>query len=495
MGRLGAASLAGLARTIRRPSYDRTRLAVGMAHLGVGAFHRCHQSEYTDDALEAEFGPWGEVGISIRAPQLEPTLGAQGGLYTRTLRDEGRSELRVIGCMREVIDAQDDSNLAVTALAAPRISIVTMTVTEKGYCHFPATGALDLNHPDIVHDLADNGSPRSVPGVLVAALDRRRQSGAGGLTLMSCDNIPGNGKILSNVVTALAERRSPVLAAWIAGQVRFPSSMVDRIVPATTSADLAAATDSLGMEDRAAVVGEPFRQWVIEDDFHGARPRWDLAGAELVGDVEPYELIKMRVLNGAQSTMSYLGALVGLEYTFQDVRDPLIAGFVRRMLVDETARGLPSGAMDVPDYIELTFRRLHNTAIQHRNHQIATDGSQKIVQRLLNPIRACIEQGRGYDHLAAAVAAWMAYLLHGSRRFGARWTPSDPWADRARRIADDVGNDPLALTRAMLAIEPIFGTDLSANDMFARTVARHLQGWLVEDPRRHLASLLTATVS
>jgi fructuronate reductase len=494
MGRLGAASLAGLARTVRRPGYDRMRLVVGMAHLGVGAFHRCHQSEYTDDSLEAEFGPWGEIGINIRAPLLAPTLGAQDGLYTRTLRDEGVAESRVIGCLRETLDALDDTAPAIAALAAPRISIVTMTVTEKGYCHFPATGRLDFDHPDIAVDLQGKGSPRSVPGVLVAALDRRRQSGAGGLTLMSCDNIPGNGGILSSAVTALAERRSPALAEWIAGNVRFPSSMVDRIVPATTEADLAAAA-ALGLEDRAAVVGEPFRQWVIEDRFLGARPRWDLAGAELVGDVEPYEQVKMRVLNGAQTTMSYLGALVGLDYTFEDVRDPGIAAFVRRMLIEETAPGLPTGAMDIPDYIELTFRRLLNKSIRHRNHQIATDGSQKIVQRLLNPIRACIARSIGFDHLAAAVAAWMAYLLAASPRFGARWTPSDPWAERVRRIGDEIGGDASALVRAVLAIEPIFGADLPANDILVRAVTRHLQGWLLGDPRRHLGDIVAATVS
>ncbi len=196
MDRLGAATLAGLARAVRRPAYDRTKLTVGMAHLGVGAFHRCHQAEFTDDALGAEFGPWGEIGISIRPPLLSPMLVAQDGLYTRTLRDEGTTVLRAIGCLRETVDAQNDGEIAVAALAAPRISIVSMTVTEKGYCHKPATGLLDFDHPDIAHDLAGAGSPRSAPGVLVAALARRRESGAGGLTLMSCDNIPGNGKIL-----------------------------------------------------------------------------------------------------------------------------------------------------------------------------------------------------------------------------------------------------------------------------------------------------------
>jgi len=420
-------------------------------------------------------------------------LGAQDGLYLRTLRDEGMTETRVIGSMREVVDAQDNTERAIATLAAPRIRLATMTITEKGYCHRPATGQLDATHPDIAHDLAGQGAPRSVPGVLVAALERRQATKAGGITLMSCDNIPSNGKILANVVTALAAQKSRVLGAWIADHVRFPSSMVDRIVPATTDADLAFAAETAGIEDRATVVGEPFRQWVMENNFHGTHPRWDLAGAEIVDDVEPYELIKMRVLNAAQSAMSYLGALAGLDYTFEDVRDSTIAPFVRRMLEIETAPSLPKRAMDVPSYIELTFRRLHNKAIQHRNHQIATDGSQKIVQRLLNPLRACIARGAGYDRLAVAVASWMAYLLAASPRFGARWTPSDPWADSVRRIGDE-SDEVATLVRRILAIEPIFGTDLPANPALARTLARHLTGLLIGDSQAYLGSLLAAPV-
>lgn len=491
MSRLGAATLGSLPAAVRRPRYDRDRLAVGMAHVGVGAFHRCHQAEFTDDALEAEFGAWGVVGVNIRAPELAPTLGGQDGLYTRTLRDESVAETRVIGCLRGVIDAQADPAPAIAALAAPHIRLATMTVTEKGYCHFPATGRLDPDHPDILHDLDHPEAPRSLPGVLAAALEARRRSGAGSMTLISCDNIPANGKILSAVVRTFAEQRSRDLAAWIGEHVRFPSTMVDRIVPATAAGDLAHAASVLALEDRAAVVGEPFRQWVIEDDFAAGRPSWEAAGAEFVKDVTPYELIKMRVLNGAQTAMCYLGALLGLDYTFEDVRDADIAAFVRRMLTIETRPGLPRGtAIDVDAYIDLTFRRLRNTAICHRNHQIATDGSQKIVQRILNPIRDCLARGAGFEHLAAIVAAWMAYLLAASPRFGARWEPSDPWAAAARRIGDEVGPDAPMLAARMLALEPIFGTDLPANAAFRDTVARHLAGFLMGDARRHLAGIV-----
>jgi len=243
-----------------------------MGHIGVGAFHRCHQAEYTDDALEAEFGPWGVVGINIRGPRLAETLGAQDGLYVRTLRRGDESDLRVIGCIRQTIDAEREIEVALEALARPEISVVTLTVTEKGYCYRPATGRIDEANPDIAHDLSEGAPPRSLPGVLVAALERRKERGAGGLTLISCDNIPANGRILAAVVEEFAARRAPDLLGWLADNVRFPSTMVDRIAPATTGRDLARVAQACGLEDRATVVGEPFRQWAIEDDFYGDRP-------------------------------------------------------------------------------------------------------------------------------------------------------------------------------------------------------------------------------
>ena len=223
------------------------------------------------------------------------------------------------------------------------------------------------------------GTPRSAPGVIVAALDRRRAIGAPGLTLLSCDNIPANGAILRGVVRDLARARSAALEQWISDRVAFPSSMVDRIAPATSAADIAEISAVLGLSDPCCVVGEPFRQWVIEDRFTGARPPWDAAGAEFVADVSGHELIKMRVLNGAQTTLSTLGALAGLDYTFEDVRHPVLERFVRRMLEEETAPTLPRvRGMDAQGYIDMSLKRLRNANIRHRNHQIATDGSQRL---------------------------------------------------------------------------------------------------------------------
>ncbi|MCP4380762.1 MAG: mannitol dehydrogenase family protein, partial [Hyphomicrobiales bacterium] len=307
--------LSALPASVRTPGYDRSDLKIGMAHVGVGAFHRCHQAEYTDDLLGERFDRWGVVGINIRDPRLGETIGRQDGLYTRLLRDNDTVDARVIGCMLDTVDSQAAAEPALRVLAAPEIELVTLTVTEKGYCHKPASGLLDRSHPDIVHDLANPDDPRSLPGLVVCALERRMQSHARPITVVSCDNIPSNGAILENVVRALAEKRGTGLSDWITANAAFPSTMVDRIVPATTEGDRQTIVDGFGYRDLAPVVGEPFRQWVIENRFAGRAPAWDLAGATLADDVAPFELLKMRVLNAAQTALCYLGLLAGHEHT------------------------------------------------------------------------------------------------------------------------------------------------------------------------------------
>lgn len=475
LGRLPAA--------VQKPAYDRASLSAGMAHLGVGAFHRCHQGEYTDDLLSLQFDRWGIVGINIRPPALADTLGRQGGLYTRLIRENDHVEARVIGSIVKVVDSQDSADPALAVLASPDIELVTMTATEKGYCHIPSTGALDLGHPDIVHDLANPQAPRSLPGILARALEQRRAAHGRKLTLLSCDNIPTNGVILENVVRSFAERRGYGLAEWIAANAAFPSAMVDRIAPAVTQDDLDSVEQWFGYRDGAVAVGEPFRQWVIEQKFAGRMPRWDLAGATFVDDVTPFEHLKMRVLNGAQTTLATLGVLAGLEHTFDAIADPLLSVFVRRMLVEETLPTLtPVPGMEPNAYIEQSLGRLKNTAIRHRNHQIATDGSQKIVQRLLNPIRDRLSQGAGIGLLSVPVAGWMAYLILASARFGKPWPVSDPYAGRIAAIADETGRDVPALASAILAIDTIFDPGLAADETFRKTVTSALGELLSDDP-------------
>jgi fructuronate reductase len=492
MQRLTPGNMSQLPPAVRLPRYDRTRLAIGIAHIGVGAFHRCHQAEYTDDMLETAFGPWGVVGINIRPPRLAACLGPQHGLYTRTLKRAPHTDTRLIGCIKATIDVESPASAqaAVAALAAPTVSTITLTLTEKGYCHNPATGALDLSNASLTQDLKSSGVPATALGLLIESFEQRISDNAGPVTVLSCDNIPSNGRVLQRVLTEFAAASGSAAANWISQNVACPSSMVDRIVPAATQADIDFVANRLGVLDRAAVIGEPFRQWVIEDSFASRRPPWDLAGAQFVSDVEPYEKIKMRVLNAAQSTLSHLGPFLGHVFSHQAITDPLLANLVRRMLVEETASTLPQvEGMGVANYIETTFERIGNTAIQHRCHQIGTDGSQKIVQRILNPMRERVAAGRPARLLTLAAASWIAYVLAGAERFGRRWGPDDPYGSRLLSLAKSSGGDLFALTRQILSIEPIFGAAPPSSDLCI-AVAGHLEGLLSGNPRNYLASVL-----
>ncbi|MDQ2634608.1 MAG: mannitol dehydrogenase family protein [Pseudomonadota bacterium] len=475
---------------IHRPGYDRATTRIGFAHIGVGAFHRCHQAEYTDDALEAGADDRAEIGINLRPPAIEDQLGPQDGLYTRLLVDGDKADARVIGSIRRVLDAGREPGKAVAALADPGIDIITMTVTEKGYCHVPASGALDWDRPEISEDLRRAAGRQSLPGFLAEMLGQRMAADAP-VTLISCDNIPGNGKLLKNVVSSFAEASDRTLAAWISDNVRFPSTMVDRIVPATRPEDVARVKEITGLDDQGVVVGEPFRQWVLEDAFNRPRPRWDVAGAEFVGDVEPYEFIKMRVLNACQTALSYLGALSGLGTTCDDVHDPLLKSFAERMILSESAAVLPYvPGMEVGPYLDLTLSRLGNRAIRHTNHQIATDGSQKINQRILQPLRDRMARSLASPLLEMAVAGWVAYLAKSQPGFGPDWEASDqimPFvADIAKRSQGDIG----VFTRLFIENRAIFGDGLAQNTGFIGRVGSAARIMLEDGVAKALAGTM-----
>ena len=496
LGRNLALITGALPKEVRRAGYDRSALRAGMAHVGVGAFHRCHQAEYTDDVLEQRFDRWGVIGINVRAPLLADTLGRQDGLYTRILRRDGNIDARVIGCVLQTVDSQESPEPALRVLAAPDIDVVTLTITEKGYCHKPARGELDPDRAEVAHDLSHPEAPLSVPGLIARALELRMQTHGRPLTIISCDNIPANGVILGNVVGAMMERRDPALARWAQANAAFPSTMVDRIVPATAPADLEMVEQNFGYRDLAVVGGEPYRAWIIEERFAGRVPRWDLAGAQLAHDVRPFELIKMRVLNAAQTSLAYLGLLAGHEHTSDDMTDPLLVAFVRRMLVEESLPTLPQVPGISPlDYVEQSLERLRNKAIRHRNHQIATDGSQKIVQRLLNPIRERLRRRESVLLLSVVVAAWMVYLILPSKRFGGRWTTEDPYGARIAGIAERIGRDSEALATEILAINAIFDRELAERAEFRSTIARHLDQLLSDEPMAYLRQIMEQRVA
>jgi fructuronate reductase len=491
MRRLSPGLLPELPPSVRQPQYDRETLQIGIAHIGVGAFHRCHQAEFIDDMLEARFGRWGVLGLNLTAPSLADLLAPQDCLYSRTLRRDERAETRIIGALREVIDIEDkpSAEAAIAAVGGSEISVATMTVTEKGYCLTPSTGALDFDNPALRADLEGAFPPRTLLGLLALALERRRQTAGAPLTLISCDNVPSSGARLGAAVLKFAASRSAGLARWIEDRVTFPCAMVDRIVPATSPDDIEDVSSELGARDPATVVGEPFRQWVIEDKFAGERPALDLDGATFVADAKPYEQIKMRVLNAAQSTLAHQGALVGHEFTFQAAADPVLAALTRKMLERETSTTLPKLAgMEVAPYIEQSIARIRNTAIRHRCHQIGTDGSQKIVQRLVGPLRERLAAGQPAGLLTLSVASWIAYGLSGARRFGARWTPSDPYAETVIAIGER-NSDWSELTKSILSIAPIFGTGMARPELVA-AIARRLRGLLGGDARGYLRERL-----
>ncbi len=490
MRRLAEASLSELSQTVRRPRYDRSRLRVGMAHIGVDAFHRAHQGEFTDDMLEAKFGSWGVLGINLHPPRLSELLAPQDHLYSRTLRHAARSETRILGSILQSVDILDapSAEAAIRTLAAPSLHVVTMTVAEKGYGLVPASGALDLDNPQLRADIAGAAPPRTLLGLLALAIDRRRATNAP-LRLISCDNVPSNGARLRSALVAFAAMRSNALAKWIESSVAFPCSMVDRIVPASSRTDIDRIAADIGVIDEAAVVCEPFGQWVIEDRFAGDRPAWDVAGAQFVRDAKPYEKIKMRLLNAAQSTFSHLGAIVGHGYSFEAAGDPVLIGLTRRMLESESASTLPVvEGMGVGAYIESALARIANSAIRHRCHQIGADGSQKIVQRLVDPLRERLASGQNAPLLTLAVAGWIAYCLYGARRFGHRWDPSDPWAATVIAMGEKCREDFEALAKSVLGIGAIFASDLMTQPT-AAAIGAHLRALLSGDPRAYLTGL------
>jgi fructuronate reductase len=439
--RLTAQSLARLPADVARPRYDLASARVGIVHLGVGAFHRAHQAIYIDDRLAAGESDWAICGASLRSSDTSGALEPQNGLYTLSTSSAEAETLRVVGSLRRLLVAPADPQALLVAMSDPAVRIVTLTVTEKGYCHDPATCRLDEGHADILEDLNNPGAPCSAPGFIVEALRRRRQGGVAPFTVLSCDNLPSNGATSRNVITRMASLRDADLGKWVADEVAFPSTMVDRIVPATTDDDRARISMRLGFEDGWPVVTEPFSQWVIEDDFSCGRPRFEDSGATLVSDVASYELAKLRLLNGSHSMLAYLGCLAGYETVSDVMADANFARLVADLMEKESAPTLDASRTgDLTPYIRELIARFRNPALRHSTRQIAMDGSQKLPQRLLGTIRARLAQGAPIERLAFGVAAWMRYVT-GLDEQGRPIVVRDPMSAMLRAIADREGLD------------------------------------------------------
>jgi fructuronate reductase len=406
--RLSQENIAALNADVERPGYDREAQACGIVHFGIGAFHRAHQAVYTDDAMAAGDRDWGITGVSLRSGDVADQMEPQDGLFTVSERGSGSPYTRLIGAVQRVIVAPRDPAAVVAALASSSTHIVSFTVTEKGYCRTPA-GQLDLAM--LEPELVKGATPSSIYGFLAAGLARRRAAGIAGLTLVSCDNLAENGAVLSGLLNAYLDRVDPGLAAWFRRECACPSTMVDRIVPAVTDADRQQIADTIGLDDAAAVITEPFRQWVIEDRFAGPRPRWEVGGAQLVSDVRQHEAAKLRMLNGAHSALAYLGLAQGDDFVHQAIADPTLRPLIERLMCNEAGASLGSDpGLDIDAYAAQLLARFANPALPHRLAQIAIDGSQKIPQRWLEPLAANLAAGRACPATLKALAAWMLHI-------------------------------------------------------------------------------------
>jgi fructuronate reductase len=443
-----------------QPRYDRSKIGAAIVHLGVGAFHRAHQAWYTDEVLNQQGGDWAIVGASLRSPRVSAQLLPQDCLYTLVEKQDGSVKVRLIGAIQSMLVAAQDPAALIARIAAVSTRIVSLSITEKAYYQVRNAAhqlVLDLQHSDIQHDLQHYRSqPLTALGYLVAALEVRRHQGLPGLSLLSCDNLPNNGGVLRVVVTAFAQQVNPDLAAWITEHVSFPATVVDRIVPATTAADIDQVQSSLGLVDKALVCTEPFSQWVIEDNFSQGRPDWQLAGALFVADVAPFEAAKLRLLNGSHSLIAYLGLLAGFDYVHQVLADPDFNRLIHLYMSEVTpGLGLPD-SFDMVQYRQTLLARFSNAALQHRTAQIAEDGSQKVVQRWLHTVatKSCPQLA---VH-ALAFAGWLRFL-GGVTDAGLSFTIKDPRQGELTRLVALSRGDAAEDNRLIIMVLALLGED------------------------------------
>jgi fructuronate reductase len=403
MPQLNLEALARLPAAVRRPDYDFLNLGTGIVHLGIGAFHRAHQAVFTEDAIRVGGGDWGILGVSLRHATVADALAAQNGLYTVETLDFD-ANYRVVAAIRGSLCALTDGARLQAAIAAPRTHIVTLTVTEKGYC-LGSDGALDLSHTDIAHDLLHPDEPHSAIAWLVRGLATRYRAHGAPITVVSCDNLQANGVKLSGAVTGFAQRSRPEMLSWLRDNVAFPVTVVDCIVPAATEASRARVSAAIGLQDTACVQREVYSQWVIEDRFAGPRPAWDRVGVQIVEDVSYYSQLKLHVLNACHSALAYLGLPRGYCYVREAIADPELAQFLENLVSTEIAPALK----DIPvlDYWRTVRPRFVNPRIDYRLSQIAEDGSVKLAERIFPLMIANAGAGIPVRALSRIVRSWL----------------------------------------------------------------------------------------
>ncbi len=470
--KLSHSTLHNLPADVQVPVYDRAKIVPRMVHVGVGGFHRAHQAVYTDDLLGAGNSNWGYCGIGLlpHDARIRDAMRAQDCLYTVVERDLAGDHARVIGAIADFRFAPEDPQGVLERMADPDCRILSLTITEGGYYVHQGTGEFDEHHPDIQRDLANPHEPACSFGYLLEAMDRRRQRGLPPFTLMSCDNIQSNGDVAKKMLLAFAELRDPALRNWMAENVAFPNSMVDRITPATTDEHREMVRERFGVDDVWPVTTESFKQWVIEDHFTQGRPAWEQVGAQMTSDVLPYEKMKLRLLNASHQALCYNGMLLGLNFAHETMTDPDIRKVVEAMMdVEVTPLLTQPAGIDLTDYKRTLIERFANPAIRDQLSRIGTEGSARIPKFVLPSVVEQLGRGGPIDRLCFTVASWFRYL-QGTDDQGKTMPIIDPMEAKLRERAQAGGKDPSPL----LAMREVFSEELATDPAFVGQVS----GWL-----------------
>ena len=466
------------------PLYDRRALTPAIVHIGVGGFNRAHQAMYLDDLLGAREASapendrtrWAECGLGLLASdrRMRDTLRAQDLLYTVVERSATERKARIVGSICDYIFAPESPAAAIAKMTSPECRIVSLTITEAGYFTEHGSGRFEERHPDVLLDLEYPDTPRTFLGYLSAALDQRRLAGLPPFTVLSCDNLQSNGDTTRYSLLSFAELRSPALRQWIEANVTFPNSMVDRITPATTETERKLIEERFGLRDGWPVITEPFRQWVIEDRFCNGRPAWERAGALMTEDVEPFELMKMRLLNGSHFAMAYLGAMQGFEFIHEILEDPLMRRFVMRYMETISPAVPPVPGIDLAEYKATLMERFSNPTIRDQVARVCAEGSSKLPKFVL-PVFPKLEQGGQDSRLVSlTVASWL-HFFRRSEQGGAKVAVVDECAAQLAQAVEGHGSDP----RPALAIRSIFGEQLPANPRFVSEVQQAMESLLL----------------
>ncbi|MEG2912305.1 MAG: mannitol dehydrogenase family protein [Pseudomonas sp.] len=464
--KLNKQNLNRLAAEVQLPAYSLSDTRQGIAHIGVGGFHRAHQAYYTDALMNTgEALDWAICGVGLRAEdrRARDDLKEQDYLFTLfELGDSDDTEVRVIGAIRDMLLAEDGAQALIDKLADPQIRIVSLTITEGGYCIDDSNGEFMAHLPQIQHDLAHPGAPTTVFGFLCAALEKRRGAGTPAFTIMSCDNLPHNGAVTRKALLAFATLRNMGLRDWIEQNVSFPNAMVDRITPMTSTAHRLQLADKHAVDDAWPVVCEPFVQWVLEDKFVNGRPAWEKVGVQFTDDVSPYEEMKIKLLNGSHLALTYLGFLKGYRFVHETMNDPLFVRYMRAYMdLDVTPQLAPVPGINLDDYKDTLVARFSNQAIADQLERVCSDGSSKFPKFTVPTINRLIADGRETRRAALVVAAWALYLK-GVDENGDTYSIPDPRAVFCQAlVAEDA-----SMTERLLAVEEIFGTAIPRSAEF-----------------------------